>query len=276
MQDDEPQTSTTASDSQPDPAAAPPSRHTLWIKLAIAAAFVAGILVLSLKIGNAEILNYLAAKESQAQSFRTQHPVGVYAAAFLIYVAVTGLSLPGAAPLSILYGWFFDLLPAFVLISFASTTGATLAFLLSRYFLRHTIQASFAGRLKTFNEALQREGAWYLFTLRLIPAVPFFIINLVMGLTPLRVTTFWWVSQLGMLPGTFVYTYAGHSFPQIGKIQEIAAKDGFRGLLTHSSGDFNPFQLLVALTLLGLLPVVLKFVIKKLKPSAVNEPHAAE
>ena len=96
---------------------------------------------------------------------------------------------------------------------------ATLAFLMSRYFLRQTIHERFGDRLKTFNEALEREGANYLFTLRLIPAVPFFVLNLVMGLTPIRTRTFWWVSQLGMLPGTAVYTYAGNSFPEISAIQ---------------------------------------------------------
>jgi uncharacterized membrane protein YdjX (TVP38/TMEM64 family) len=107
--------------------------------------------------------------------------------------------------MTLLYGWFFKFVAALLVVSFASTTGTTLAFLLSRYLLRDAIQQKFGERLAGFNGALEREGAFYLFTLRLIPAVPFFVINVVMGLTPIRVWTFWWVSQLGMLPGTCVF-----------------------------------------------------------------------
>ena len=115
-----------------------------------------------------------------------------------------------------------------VLISFASTTGATIAFLLSRYLFRSAIQEKFGKRLLRFNEALQREGPFYLFTLRLIPAIPFFVINVVMGLTPLKTFTYWWVSQLGMLPATFVYVYAGSSVPTLAQL----AERGTSGILT--------------------------------------------
>lgn len=235
-------------------------------KTVVALLFLAGISFLALRSDNRAVLDYLASQESLAREFRARHPVGIHALAFLLYVAVTGLSLPGATPLTILYGWFFDLWPALVLISFASTAGATLAFLMSRYLLKNTVEQRFGDRLQTINAALEREGAWYLFSLRLLPAVPFFVINLVMGLTPMRVATYWWVSQLGMLPGTVVYTYVGHSFPSIAAIQEVVARDGFRGLLDHSSGSINLTHLLVALMLLGLLPVVLRFIVKKIRP----------
>ena len=142
-----------------------------------------------------------------------------------------------------------------VVVSFASTAGATMAFVLSRYFLRETIQSRFADKLTSFNESLKREGAFYLFTLRLIPAVPFFVINVVMGLTPLKTSTYWWVSQIGMLPGTAVYVYAGSQFPDL---QTLAEKGG--------SGILTP-QLVLAFVLLGAFPIVVKKVIGQRKAS---------
>jgi uncharacterized membrane protein YdjX (TVP38/TMEM64 family) len=131
-------------------------------------------------------------------------------------------------------------------VSFASTLGATLAFLLSRYLLRDTVQAQFGERLAKFNAMLEREGAFYLFTLRLIPAVPFFAINVVMGLTPIRATTFWWVSQLGMLPASAVYVYAGDQVPTLAEL----AKRGVGSVLNART--------IIALALLGVFPLVVK------------------
>jgi len=242
----------------------------LAIRFLGATFFVGGIVWLSQRYGSTEILNFLAQQESRAEQFRAAYPVAVFAVAFSIYVAVTGLSLPGAAVLTILYGWFFGFLPSVVLVSFASTTGATLAFLMSRYLLRDSIQYQFGERLQTFNAALEKEGAAYLLTLRLIPAVPFFVINLVMGLTPIKAMTFWWVSQLGMLPGTAVYTYAGSSFPEISSIQSVVEEHGLQGLLTNSGSEINLANLLLALVLLGLFPVVLKFARKYFRSKTVE------
>jgi len=210
-----------------------------------------------LKYGDDFNVKSLVKYEDRAQLFRLEHPAAVYGVAFLIYVAVAGSSIPpgGATVLTLVYGWFFGLWQAMVLVSFASTAGATVAFLLSRYLFRDVIQNKFRDRLTGFNEALEREGAFYLFSLRLIPAVPFFAINLIMGLTPIRVTTYWWVSQLGMLPGTFVYVYAGHSVPTIQKLVE-------RG----TSGILTP-QLFVAFVLLGLFPFVAKKLLTRFRKS---------
>ncbi len=202
----------------------------------------------------------LAEQASVLRDYQRQRPYLVFAAAFLLYVTITGLSLPGAAGLTLAYGWYFGLLPAFVLVSFASTTGATIAFLLSRYLFRDLIQRKFGDRLTAFNQSLQREGAFYLFTLRLIPAVPFFVINVVMGLTPMRIWTFWWVSQLGMLAGTFVYVYAGSSVPDL----QTLAEQGPRGILTP--------RLLVAFTLLGLFPLVVKKVMQGVGGPPSSQP----
>jgi len=195
-------------------------------------------------------IEFLVRQEQMLLELREQRPLLVYGVAFCLYVAVTGLSLPGATVLSLSYGWFFGILPALVLVSFASTTGATIAFLLSRFLLRDLLQRFFGEWLVKFNKALEEEGAFYLFTLRVVPAVPFVMINLVMGLTPVGVWTFWWVSQLGMLPGTVLYVYVGAAMPNL---QEIATQ-GARGILKP--------EILVGFVLLGLFPLLLRWALK--------------
>ena len=226
------------------------SKARLAVLLAVAAVAVAGYL----RFGDALTLAAIAEQEAALRAFQQDHPWLVYGAAFLVYVAVTGLSLPGAAVLTLVFGWYFDFLRAVVLVSFASTTGASLAFLLSRYVFRDAVQSRFGDRLRAFNEALARDGAVYLFTLRLIPAVPFFVINLVMGLTPLRAATFWWVSQIGMLPGTAVYVYAGSAVPDLQLLAE-------RGL----SGIVSP-RVLAAFVLLGVFPLLVRTIMRRLRP----------
>ncbi len=174
----------------------------------------------------------------------------VYGVAFTTYVAVTGLSIPGATVLTLAYGWFFGFWRGLLIVSLASTLGATLAFLLARFLLRDAVQSRFGDRLKTFNEALKREGAFYLFTLRLIPLVPFFVLNLVMGLTPIKTLTYWWVSQLGMLPGTALFVYAGSSVPDLATL----ADKGTSGILTPN--------VLIAFALLGIFPLAVKHIMR--------------
>ena len=158
-----------------------------------------------------------------ARGFYADNPVLVLGIFFLIYVAVTAASLPGAAIMTLAAGALFDLLIGTILVSFASTTGATLAFLSSRYVLRDTIEARFGERLKAINDGLERDGAFYLFTIRMIPLFPFFVVNLVMGLTRIRTWTFAWVSQIGMLLGTVVYVNAGTQLAQIESLSGIAS-----------------------------------------------------
>src|SRR5688572_13386278 len=154
-------------------------------------------------------LEYFQSRRAAISAYVDANPLLAAALYFAIYVAVAGLSLPGAAILTLVGGAVFGLLWGLVLVSFASTIGATLAFLVSRFLLRDWVQAKFGEKLKPINDGVAREGAFYLFALRLVPAFPFFVINLVMGLTPIRTWTFYWVSQLGMLAGTIVYVYAG-------------------------------------------------------------------
>ena len=248
--------------SSPAGAAADPSgagsgsKARLAVLLAVAAVAVAGYL----RFGDALSLAAIAEQEAALRAFQQDNPWLVYGAAFLVYVAVTGLSLPGAAALTLVFGWYFGFLRAVVLVSFASTTGASLAFLLSRYVFGHAVRSRFGGRLRAFDAALARDGALYLFTLRLVPAVPFFVINLVMGLTPLRLATFWWVSQAGMLPGTAVYVYAGAAVPDL----QVLGERGLGGIVSP--------QVLAAFVLLGVFPLVVKTVMRRLRPGGGPDP----
>lgn len=184
--------------------------------------------------------------ETWLRELQQRSPWLVLCVAFLIYVSVTGLSLPGAAVLTLVCGWYFGFLQALVLVSFASTLGATLAMLLSRFLLRDWVLERWGDRYRRIEAAFENEGSYYLFSLRLIPAVPFFLVNVLMGLTKIRVETFWWVSQLGMLPGTIAYTYAGSTLPSLRELQE-------RGI-----GSILDFRIALAFAAIGLLPLVIK------------------
>lgn len=228
----------------------PPRPRTLLKPVLLLLVVIAAVWAYE-RFGGELSLASLAAREGELRAAKESHLAAAYGLAFLVYAAVTGLSIPGAAALSLVVGWFFGFLGGVILVSFASTSGAAIAFLLSRYFFRDLVQRRFAERLIAVNEALDREGAFYLFTLRLIPIVPYFVVNLVMGLTRMRLGTFWLVSQVGMLPGTCVYLYAGSSVPTL---EQLAAQ-GTRGILS--------WRILVAFTLLGLFPFVVRFLAKK-------------
>ena len=226
----------------------PQSRRRFGVALLLAAL----IAVLWIAFRDVLTLENFARHERQLRTLQANHPIFVYGVAFAVYVAVTGVSLPGATVLSLTYAWFFGFVPGVILISFASTAGATLAFLLSRYLFRDSIQRRFGERLHDFNAALERDGAFFLFSLRLIPAVPFFVINAVMGLTSIRTATFWWVSQLGMIPGTLVYVYAGSRVPRLQTLAEL----GLAAVFTKQQLT----QITIALVLLGLFPLVARIV----------------
>ncbi|QTP58548.1 FAD-dependent oxidoreductase [Billgrantia antri] len=161
----------------------------------------------------------LQAEQARFQAWLADEPVTVVGGFFLLYVLMAALSLPGAALMTVLGGALFGLGWGLLIISFASTLGATLAALIARTLARAPLEKRFAGQLKRINAGIRREGAFYLFTLRLIPLFPFFVINLVMGLTRMRLWTFYWVSQLGMLPGTAVYVNAGR---ELGNLQSLS------------------------------------------------------
>lgn len=225
-------------------------------KLILFAGLAIVVGVIYMRFGDVITFQRLAERESQLRDFQQARPVLVYGIAFVVYVMLTGLSLPGAAVLSLVYAWYFGFVRGLLLISVASTAGATLAFLLSRFLFRDSIQNRFGDRLSSFNQSLEKEGPFFLFTLRLIPAVPFFVINAVMGLTPIRTQTFWWVSQLGMLPGTAVYVYAGSRVPDL----QTLADTGIGAVFSPSQLS----QILAAFVMLGLFPWIVRFVLKQL------------
>ncbi len=190
-------------------------------------------------IGQYLNLDALKAQQTALNAHVADQPWLAAGVFFLAYVAVTALSLPGAALMTLLAGALFGLLEGFVLVSFASTAGATLAMLSSRFLLRDWVQGRFGQRLAKIDAGIEREGPFYLFALRLVPAFPFFLINLAMGLTRLPVRTYWWVSQLGMLPGTLVFVNAGR---ELGQLESL-------------SGILSP-GLLGAFVLLGVFPLI--------------------
>ena len=225
-------------------------RRAIILRVSLLILVVATALGLAYAYGSSLSLDSLAARESELRQLYRDHPVATIAVAFLLYVAVTGLSIPVATGMSLAYGWLFGFWTGVLLVSFASTTGASIAFLMSRYLIGSWVQSRFAERLAAFNQAMEREGAFYLFTLRLVPAVPFFVINVVMGLTKIRLRTFWWVSQLGMLPVTCVFLWAGASAPSIAAIKE-------RGV----SSVLN-LNVILALTALGVFPLAMRQLLK--------------
>ncbi|QUX93997.1 pyridine nucleotide-disulfide oxidoreductase [Marinomonas sp. CT5] len=188
----------------------------------------------------------------QFEEWQAERPFLVGGVFLLLYVIVTALSLPGAAIMTLAAGALFGLAWGTLIVSFASSIGATLAFLVSRYLLQDTVQKRFGDRLKAINEGIEREGAFYLFTLRLVPIFPFFLINLLMGLTTIRALTFYWVSQVGMFAGTLVYVNAG---TQLGQLESL-------------SGILSP-SLLLSFVLLGVFPLIAKKIVDLVKARRV-------
>ncbi|MGI9519518.1 MAG: TVP38/TMEM64 family protein [Pirellulaceae bacterium] len=232
------------------------------IKLVVLISLIAVLMLAFFQFRDVLSLEKLAEQEERLRQLKQSSPLLVFGAAFVLYVAVTGLSLPGATGLSLVYGWFFGWIPGVILVSFASTSGATVAFLLSRYLFRDAIEQKFGERLAAFDRNLEQDGAFYLFTLRLIPAVPFFVINVVMGLTKMKTWTYWWVSQVGMLPGTLVYLYAGSSVPSLRELAET----GVGGVLTTNT--------IIAFVILGLFPITIKKIMDRFRrrdPSDEND-----
>ncbi|GHB77497.1 pyridine nucleotide-disulfide oxidoreductase [Psychrosphaera saromensis] len=201
-------------------------------------------------------LDGLKGSMDQFNDYKAQSPLLVIGGFFLLYVLVTALSLPGAAILTLAAGALFGLGEGLLIVSFASTIGATLAFLVSRYLLRNYIKQRFPERLSAIDAGVEKEGAFYLFTLRLVPVFPFFLINLLMGVTAIKSWTFYWVSQIGMLAGTFVFVNAGTQLAQI---------DSLSGILS--------FNLILSFALLGIFPLIAKGILNVFKKRRVYKNY---
>lgn len=227
-------------------------------KLAVAACIILVIVLFKVfGLGQFLTLAYLKEQHAYFTGLYLHNRLAVITAYMLIYILVTALSLPGAAVMSLAGGGLFGLVTGTIVVSFASTIGATLACLVARYLLRDWVQSKFGNKLNKINTGMQREGGFYLFSLRLVPIFPFFVINLVMGLTSIRMSTFYWVSQLGMLPATIVYINAGKELAEI----------------EQPAGIFSP-GLIFSFALLGLFPLISKKLLalyKKRRMTAVQE-----
>ncbi len=220
------------------------------ILLAVVVALISAYFVFDL----GQLLSFETLKQGQEEfaALRADSPWLVTGGFFVLYVMVTALSLPGAAVMTIAAGALLGLVTGVVLVSFASSIGATLAFLVSRHVLRDWVQTRFGDKLRAINRGVEREGGFYLFTLRLVPLFPFFLINLVMGLTPMRVGTFYWVSQLGMLAGTAVYVNAG---------TQLASIDSPAGILSPA--------LIASFALLGVFPLIARRIVEAIQKRKV-------
>jgi uncharacterized membrane protein YdjX (TVP38/TMEM64 family) len=186
-------------------------------------------------------LEYIKNSKESFKTFYAANSTATIAGFFILYITVTALSLPGAAILTLLSGVLFGLNVGGMIVCPASTIGATIAFLISRFLLKDTLNNKFDKKLRVINEGIKKEGAFYLFALRLVPLFPFFMINILMGLTPIRTVTFFFVSLAGMLPGTMVYIYAGTQLATINSLKDILS-----------------LNIIIAFSLLGLFPIIAK------------------
>lgn len=227
--------------------------NSRWALLTVIFTLIAAFFIFDLQ--QYLTLETLKIQQQDIESFRSSHAglaVFYYA---LIYIAVTGLSLPGATILTLAGGAIFGLFWGTLIVSFASSIGATLAFLAARFLFRDAVKSRFDDRLAVINKGMDQDGAWYLFSLRLVPLFPFFVINLVMGLTGLKTKTFYWVSQLGMLAGTLVYVNAG---TQLGELESL-------------SGILSP-GLIGSFVLLGVFPLLAHKVVDAIKANKIYAP----
>lgn len=233
------------------------------MKKIIIIAIISALLVAFFAFDVDQLLSLESIKSSQDQiaEWKNAQPILVGLGFLGIYIAVTALSLPGAAVMTLAAGAFFGVVWGTIIVSFASTIGATCAFLVARFVLKESVQSKFGDRLQAINDGIEKEGAFYLFTLRLVPIFPFFLINLLMGLTPIKTLTFFFVSQVGMLAGTVVYVNAGTQLAQI---------DSLAGILSPS--------LLASFALLGIFPLIAKKFIASIQKKKVyakwNKPKA--
>lgn len=194
-----------------------------------------------LDLGQYLTLDYIKDSQARFQDVYRGHPLLVIGGYMAVYIVVTALSLPGAVVMTLAGGALFGVLVGTIAVSFASTIGATIACFVARFILRDWVQARFGEKLSAINKGMEQEGAFYLFSLRLIPLFPFFVINLLMGLTTMPLRTYFWVSQIGMLPATIVYVNAGRQLAQIESLAGIASPG-----------------LIISFVILGLFPITVK------------------
>lgn len=219
---------------------------TKLLLITVVAALIASYFLFDL--GQYLSLDYLKSQKESLNQLYAQKPILIISVFFLAYVAMAALALPAATILTLAGGAIFGFTTGFLVVSFASTIGATIAFILTRYLFHDAIQAKFGDRLEAINTGIEKEGAFYVFGLRLVPLFPFVVVNSVLALTKLKTWTFYWSSQIGMLAGTAVYVNAGTQLASINSLGDIA----------------NP-KLLISFALLGVFPIIAKYLLALLK-----------
>ncbi|EIU7614897.1 TVP38/TMEM64 family protein [Vibrio vulnificus] len=218
-------------------------------KLVFGILLIATIILLAVNFSQYLTLDNAKAQQLALNSFIDENFLFASISYFVIYVGLTAFSVPGATVVTLLGAALFGFWYSLLLVSFASTIGATIAFLSSRYLLKDWVQARFGDKLSALNQGVEKDGAFYLFSLRLIPVFPFFLINLLMGLTPISIGRYYLTSQIGMLPGTAVYLNAGTQLADINSL----------------SGILSP-TVLASFALLGVFPIAVKWIMSKFRP----------
>ncbi|MBA63057.1 MAG: TVP38/TMEM64 family protein [Planctomycetaceae bacterium] len=209
------------------------------------------ISIIALVVDRQAILEWLAQQQSDAVDYTKAHLSRAIAIAFVVYVVVTASGFPGSTALSIVSATILPYWASVITVSFASTLGATCAMLMSRYLFRDMVKSWFGNKYDTFEAAWERDGIWYLYSMRMAPYVPFFSINLLMGLTKIKIKDYWVASQVGMLPGTLVNLYLGSKLPPLSELLETGIPALFDAAL------------IISFTLLALVPIIIRFLIKR-------------
>lgn len=206
-------------------------------------------------------LEYLATQESALRGMQTQHPILVYSVAFLVYMLLLAIGVPLCALLTIICGWLFGFVPAILLASFGSTAAGAINFLGGRYLFKGMVERYLGDTLAKFNHQLEESAAFYLFVTRLIPQIPFVLVNLLMGLSPISFKTFWWVSQAAMLPALLIFVWIGTTLPNLKTISE----DGISSILS--------WQLMLSLAATGLIPLAIRFGLNQFEKNTPENPQ---
>lgn len=246
----------------PEEIDANPWLKTWGFRIALLSGLVGFIGVIYYEFSEYISLGYLATQETALRDLQSQHPIASYGIAFVIYTLLLAAGVPLCALLTILCGWLFGFVPAILLASFGSTTAGALNFLGCRYLFRDGVARLLGDTLEKFNEQLKESAAFYLFITRLIPQIPFVLVNLLMGLSPIRFKTFWWVSQTAMLPALLVFVWIGTTLPNLKTISE----EGMSSVLS--------WQLMLSLAATGLIPLAIRFALNGYEKHEAKKKHA--
>lgn len=247
----------------PDEIDSNPWLKTWGFRFAVFSAVLGLAGVLYYQFGSYFSLEYLATKESALREMQSQHPFTVYGVALLVYMVLLAIGVPLCALLTIICGWLFGFIPAILLASFGSTAAGAMNFLGGRYLFKNMIERYLGDTLEKFNDQLEDSAAFYLFVTRLIPQIPFVLVNFLMGLSPISFKTFWWVSQAAMLPALLVFVWIGTTLPNLQTISE----DGIASVLS--------WQLMLSLAATGLIPLAIRLGLNLFESDQEDAPQQA-